>query len=428
MYNKLVVRDQFEAIRSHLDKDEVTVIMGPRQVGKTTIVKQLMEDLQTSSQIPLSQMQYVNYDVTTDFTVFSDQEQVISFLKLRQPKDGMFYLFLDEIQRIDNPGLFIKGIYDLHMPVKLVVTGSSSLEIRSKINEPLTGRKRVFIIYPLSLKEYVSWFDVHAYEYALSGDVYARSRMETFLADHMRFGGYPKVALGQTSEEKIITLEEIYTSYIDKDVVGLLNVKNSDVFMNFVRMLAGEIGNLFNSKNTSSEIHLANATINRYMQALVQTFIIGRLTPRFTSTRAEIRKMPKQYFIDTGIRNFAVAGKDMDHVILQERNDKGAIMENFVYEELIKAGFDDIHFWRTKDGSEVDFIVRKNGMDIPIEVKSGKLDKQTLSRSFQSYIKSYKPKNAVLISLTHFPSLKLSDSTNVHYLLPYELITFLMKS
>lgn len=421
MYKKLVIRDQFEAIRSHLNEDEVTVITGPRQVGKTTLVKQLMDDLQACSHVPLSQMHYVNFDVATDFRVFSDQTQVISFIKLRQTNTGVFYLFLDEIQRIDNPGVFIKGIYDLHMPVKLVVTGSSSLEIRSKINEPLTGRKRIFKMYPLSFKEYVSWFDERAYEYAVAGDKYARNQMEAFLDGFMRFGGYPKVALGKTSEEKILALEEIFTSYIDKDVVGLLNVRQADVFMNFVRILAEETGSLFNSRNTGSEIHLSYATICRYIQALIQTFIIGRVTPKFSSKRTEIRKMPKLYFIDTGIRNFAVAGKDMISVLSADRGDKGVLMENFVYQELIKAGFDDVHFWRTKDGSEVDFIVRTKGTDIPIEVKSGRLTKPSLSRSFQSYIKMYKPQKAILVSPDHFSSVKFSD-TEVHFLLPYEII------
>lgn len=424
MDKKIVLRDKFKTIRAHIEEPEITIITGPRQVGKTTIIRQIMEDLGKINHISASQLQYFNLDVSRDHRLFSHQEDVVQFIKNRMPEQGKLYLFIDEIQRIPNPGIFLKGIYDLSLPLKLVVTGSSSLEIRSKISESLTGRKRLFTLYPLSLKEYVSYFDEAIYDLAVDGDRFAQESMKHYLEDFLIYGGYPKVLVGSAGDSRILHLEEIYTSYVDKDVVGLLHVRDAYVFTKFVQILSEEIGNPFNVKGTSEELHMKDETIRRYLSSLEQTFILRRVPPFFRSTRTEIRKMPKVYFIDNGLRNYAKDGKDLGIRSFAERTDSGFLLENFIFSELIKVGMEDIRYWRTKDGAEMDFIVHKKGMDIPIEVKITSYQKPELSRSFYSYIQTYAPQHAVLVSSSHFDSLNV-HGTEVHFLQPYQIVRFL---
>ncbi len=424
MDKKLVSREEFTAIRAHIDEPEITIITGPRQGGKTTIIRQIMEDLGNVNHISPSLLQYFNLDVSQDHRLFSHQEDVVQFIKNRIPEKGKLYLFIDEIQRIQNPGVFLKGIYDLSLPVKLVVTGSSSLEIRSKISESLTGRKRLFTLYPLSVREYVSYFDETIYDLALDGDTFAQESMKHHLEDFLIYGGYPKVLFGSSGDQRILYLEEIYTSYVDKDVVGLLHVRDAYMFTKFVQILSEEIGNPFNVKGTSEELHVKDETIRRYLTSLEQTFIICRVPPFFRSTRTEIRKMPKVYFIDNGLRNYAKDGKDLGIRSFGDRTDAGFLLENFIFSELMKAGMDDIRYWRTKDGAEIDFIIHKKGMDIPIEVKTTSYQKPELSRSFYSHLQIYAPQHAVLVSFSHFDSLKV-HGTEVHFLQPYQLVRFL---
>jgi len=423
MGKKLVLRDQFNVIRSHVDEPEITVITGPRQVGKTTLIRQIMEDIGRGKTAPAN-LNYFNLDVSQDHRLFLRQENVVSFIKNRIPKEGKLYLFIDEIQRIPNPGIFLKGIYDLSLPVKLVVTGSSSLEIRSKITEPLTGRKRLFTMYPLSLKEYVSYSDTNLYELAVKGDTYAQESMVQHLEDFLLYGGYPKLLFESSGSERIIPLEEIYTSYLDKDVVGLLRVRDPYVFTKFVQILSEEIGSPLNIKGMSEELHIKDDTIRKYITSLEQTFIVRRVPPFFSSTRTEIRKMPKVYFFDNGIRNYAKDGKDMSANSYRNRKDAGFLLENFIFSELVKAEMDDIRYWRTKDGAEVDFIVHKKGMDVPIEIKTTFLHKPEVSRSFYSHLATYTPKHAVIVSFSHYDTVMV-HGTEVHYLQPYQLIQFL---
>jgi len=425
MGKKLVLRDQFSQIRSHVNESEITVITGPRQVGKTTLIRQIMEDI-GGGKTPPANINYFNLDVSQDHQLFLRQENVVSFIKNRIPKKGKLYVFIDEIQRIPNPGIFLKGIYDLSLPVKMVVTGSSSLEIRSKIAESLTGRKRLFTMYPLSLKEYVSYFDANLYALAVKGDAHAQASMSHYVDDFLLYGGYPKVLFESGGSERILPLEEIFTSYIDKDIVGLLRVRDPYVFTKFVQILSEETGNPVNIKGMSEELHIKDDTIRKYITSLEQTFIIRRVPPFFGSTRTEIRKMPKVYFFDNGIRNYAKDGKDMSENAYRNRKDAGFLLENFIFSELVKAGMDDIRYWRTKYGAEVDFIVHKKGMDIPIEIKATSSHKPDVSRGFYSHLTTYTPKYAVIVSFSKHDTVKV-HGTEVHYLQPYQLIQFLIQ-
>ncbi len=160
IYIIMIKRDIFEPIISHLQEKEITVIIGPRQVGKTTILNQIEKHLLHKNNISNKNIFRFNLDIATDRELFQKQEDVIAFIKNRQVNEEKMYFFIDEVQRIKNAGIFIKGIYDLNLDVKFIITGSLSLEIKAKVQESLTGRKRIFQVLPLTINEFLSYVDI----------------------------------------------------------------------------------------------------------------------------------------------------------------------------------------------------------------------------------------------------------------------------
>lgn len=424
MDKKLALRRIFPQLKSHLEAAEITVIIGPRQVGKTTLVFQLKEYLLSEKIAQEKQIYYFNLDVVSDQTIFRNQSDFVQFLRNRINSNNKLYVFVDEVQRIENCGLFFKGVYDLQLPVKLVLTGSSSLEIRSKIVESLTGRKRLFKLLPLSFSEYLSFCEKDLLPFLSRRDEYAKEKLMRRLYQFIIFGGYPKVITEEDSSKKAVYLEEIFTSYVEKDVVGFLRIKDSYNFSKLVKILAEETGNLFNVERISQELHIKNQTIRHYLDILEYTFVAYRISPFFRSTRTEIRKMPKIYFGDNGIRNFGKDYRDFVEKSFLERTDKGSLLENFIFSELIKLEKEKINFWRTKDDAEVDFILTKKGETIPVEVKAVSLVGGKVSRSFLSFRDKYKPRAGIIVNLAYQGMQKIKG-TDVHYLLPYELPDFI---
>ena len=227
MDNKLVKRSIFPRIKEHLKREEITLIIGPRQVGKTTLVLQLRDYLLYREKIPPSRVHYFNLDVVSDQLIFGSQTDFIQFLKNRLSDSDRLYVFIDEVQRITNPGLFFKGVYDLRLPVKLILTGSSSLEIRAKMSEPLTGRKQLFKLPPLTFREYISFHEDTLLSFFDRRDRLAESKLLNYLHQFIIFGGYPKIAVEKDQDRKISLIEEIFTSYVEKDVIGFLKIQSA---------------------------------------------------------------------------------------------------------------------------------------------------------------------------------------------------------
>ena len=424
MNKKIVKRQILENIFSHLKEKEITLILGPRQVGKTTLLFQLKEILEKKEKIARENIYYFNLDLFSDLELFKSQNNFIQFIKNRvDSNNNRLYLFIDEAQRIENAGLFFKGIYDLNLPIKLVLTGSSSLEIRAKTAEPLTGRKRIFWLYPFSFYEYLLIFDSQLTSFLLKDDVYTRQKILNLFNHFVLFGGYPKVALESQIEKKVIYLEEIFTSYLEKDIGSFLKIKDVFLFSKLVRILAEDIGQLVNVYRLASEIGIKGETLKRYLSFLEETFVLKRVLPYFSSTRAEIRKMPKIYFFDTGFRNFAKYTRKIGGESLMDKEEWGRLLENFVFSELVKMG-EAFNFWRTKDKAEVDFVLRKGEVEIPLEVKRSVDNNLTISKSLISFIKVYQPKEAIVVNLSYYRKRKF-DNTLIHFLLPYQLTGFL---
>lgn len=413
----LVQRNIFNEVAKHLEAAEITLIVGPRQVGKTTLLLQLKDHL-VSRGYPESRILSFNLDLVTDRALFVSQTEFLKFLKERIGKDRLF-VFVDEAQRVENAGIFFKGIYDLDLPVKFVLTGSSALEIKSKIHEPLTGRKRIFYLYPLSFHEYVSAKDSPLVKLIGAKELssYTKERIVEHLFRFLVWGGYPKIALEDNIEAKEQFLKEIYSSYIERDIIGLLEIKNTTAFTNLVSILASQVGQLVNTQELSSTLNVERKTVEKYLEILEKTFVIEKISPFFRNVRKELTKMPKVYFLDAGFRNFALS----DLKGFEERHDKGAILENFLFSQLRKQTDAEFHFWRTKEKAEVDFVMEHRfGEPIPIEVKATTLKSPEISRSFRSFLTSYEPKDAYIVNLGFSGDKKIAN-TDVHFVYPYEI-------
>lgn len=422
MLNKSIPREIFPEIKKHLQSKEITVIIGPRQAGKTTLINQLQEYLLNKQNIKQTKIKTFNLDLIQDHSLLKNQADFIQYLKNEISLHGQLFVFIDEVQRLENPGKFLKGIYDLFLDVKFVVTGSSALEIKSKIVESLSGRKKIFKLYPFSFLEALSYKNPDLFKLIKNEEISARHEelITKHLYEILLFGSYPRVVLADTPDEKIAVLSEIYESYIEKDVTGFLSVKNPFVFAKLISVLSAQSGQLVNLKEIGNTLNINYRTLESYLSILEQTFVIAQLRPYFTNIRKELTKMPKIYFLDNGLRNFALKS----FVAFEDNRDKGFLLENFIYSSLLKIWPAEINFWRTKDKSEVDFILRNfYGRVIPIEIKASLLKKPEITRGLKSFINKYDTEKAIVVNLSLQKTHQL-DNCKVDFIKPISIFKF----
>ncbi|MDO8524761.1 MAG: ATP-binding protein [bacterium] len=421
-----IKRDGQNKIAQHLiNQKEITVILGPRQVGKTVLLKQLMEWLVKEQQINHNDVFYFNLDIIQDWEAVKDQTQFINFLKSRSQKQKI-YVFVDEAQKVENPGVFYKGVYDSDLNVKLILTGSASLYFFSKIKESLAGRKRIFFLNPFSFQECVS-IKNKALLNALTGKEnlpdFDKAELNEILNEYLVWGGYPMVVLTSNPEQKNAVLADIYSSYIERDIIGFLKIDDKSKFTKTVKLLASQIGQLVNLGEISTITEIDRRTISRYLSVLEETFVLYQLAPYFNNPRQEIIKNQKVYFLDNGLRNYLLENFQP----FNKRIDKGALLENFIFQELFacsKDNFFNLHFWRTKQGAEVDFIIEQGLKITPVEVKTT-LKVPKISLGLQSFIKKYKPANGLMVNFSGLSAKATLGTTEVNFLSPAKIKNFI---
>ena len=411
-----IKRYMFSELVAHLSKKELSLIVGPRQAGKTTLMLQVQDYLKEKNEKTL----FLSLDFEGDTPHFNTQAALLDRINLEFGKKKG-YVFIDEIQRKENAGIFLKGLYDMQTPYKFVVSGSGSIELKEKVHESLAGRKRMFELQTVSLKEFINYKTMYKYEDRL--DEYFRiEKTESLglLIEYLNFGGYPRVILEETLAEKLQTMDEIYRSYIEKDIAYLLRVERIDAFGNLLRLLAGQVGNIINLNEISSTVGISVQTVKNYLYYAEKTFVIKRLTPYYRNIRKEISKSPVVYFNDIGMRNFSI-GQFGRYVMLSEM---GFLFQNLIYRllhEKIKDEGSTLHFWRTKDRAEVDFVINKGREVIPVEIKCKEMKEKSIARSLRSFISRYKPKEAFVVNI----SLKDEDmieKTKIRFIPFFELI------
>jgi len=396
-----IQRKLLSQLRSHLSQKEISLILGPRQSGKTTLIFKFKEELEKKGEKTI----YFNLDRLEDFEVFQTQKTLLERIKFEFGKKKVF-VFIDEIQRLKNAGVFLKGLYDYLSPYKFIVTGSGSLELKENIVEPLTGRKKVFYLYPLSFAEFFQFktgrkIDDFERFYQLN-----KNEAERILNEYLIFGGYPKVVLSPTQKEKQEVLQEIYSSYLEKDVKALLGVEKDLVYQYLLRYLAAEVGSLFKKTEVSRNLGLNIKTLNRYLFLLEKTFVIKIIRPFWKNPTKELTKTPKIYFLDLGLRNFILGRLSP----FSQRDDQGKIFENFVFRQILDTQpIFGIWFWRTERGSEVDFVLQEKDGILPIEAKKGKIMTGVVGKNLLAFFEKYKVKKGLIIHWGEEKKVKKGD-------------------
>jgi hypothetical protein len=403
------------AVAEHLNHPEITLLVGPRQSGKTTILKRLETELRAKGRKTL----WLNLDFEDDFHHVSSQGALLQKIHLELGKSSGV-VFIDEIQRKENAGLFLKGLYDQGLPWKFVVSGSGSIELKEKISESLAGRKRMFELSTVSFGEFADFKTGYRYTDRLREFFLTEpGRTDQLFREYLMYGGYPRVILADTHKEKLATINEIYRSYLEKDIVYLLRVEKSDSFSNLVKIMAGQSGKMVNYSELSATLGLSLATVKNYLWYLEKTFIVWKVTPWFTNIRKEISKAPVYYFHDIGLRNFASGA-------FGAVTDSGA---GFAFQTVIHAMLKErfpladttIHYWRTKDKAEVDFVIRSGDVLIPLEVKYRDMKKIEIGRSFRGFLEGYHSKRGYVVNKS-FNNEALVSETKVRCLPYWELI------
>jgi len=404
-----IKRDVTRELVNWLNEPEILILSGARQVGKTSILYQLIDWLIRSGRVGPDGIYYFNLDLGGISEFLEDHGSFLRFLDAGQGRN--IFVFIDEVQRLPDPGIFIKALQDLHLPMKFILTGSSSLDIRTRTHEPLTGRKQVFHIEALSFFEYVKTVPVLSSLPALEPKNYSVyiGALNDALNDYGLYGGYPATVLTANPEKKILRLNEIFSSYLEKDIAGFLKVENIPAFRKLTTSLSAQQGGLVNIQELSSTLGLHRETIMRYIHYLEETFVIKRLTPLFSNPRTELSKMPKIYFADAGLRNLAM-GSFSD---LCTRADTGKIIEGIVASHVLRNRLlsHRVNYWRTKSGAEVDFIISGVKPVQSIEAKSGILKHVTISRGYRSFLSKYSPEKSILLNSTIWSKKEINGYT-----------------
>ena len=382
----------FLELRKHLTQKEISFIVGPRQAGKTTLMFLLKDYLDKKGEKTL----FLNLDIETDKEYFVSQEALIKKIELELGKAKGF-VFIDEIQRKQDAGLFLKGIYDMNLPYKFIVSGSGSVELKEKIHESLAGRKRIFELSTLSFEEFINFKTQYKYKDKLTEFfTIEKTKTELLLEEYLNFGGYPRVVLGEELAEKQRLIGEIYQSYIERDISYLLRVNKTEAFSSLVKLISAQTGNMANFSELSSTLGISAKTVKDYLWYMEKTFIIQRINPYFRNIRKEIVKSCVYYFYDLGLRNFAIGE-------FGRLKDKGFVFQNLIcnlLREKLKDTSAKICFWRTKDKAEVDFVVDVGKEIIPVEVKYRKMASIEIKRSLRSFIEKYTPQKAFVVNLS----------------------------
>ncbi len=411
-----IQRTLFPQLKAHLDQPEITLLVGARQTGKTTLIRALGDSLRERGKRVLM----FNLDVERDFAHFQSQDRLLARIRLEVGEERA-YVFIDEIQRKENAGLFLKGLYDLDLPYKWIVTGSGSLELKENIHESLLGRKRQFELFPVSLREFIQYRTGYAFEDRLA-DWFSLepAQAEALLLEYMNFGGYPRLITATGAEEKQAIIQEIYQSYLIRDLGYLLGLEKPQSFTLLLRLIADRIGQGLNYTDLAQQTGLSVSTVKRYLYYAEKTFVLRAISPFFRNVSKELVKAPQVYFHDLGLRNFSL------HRMGQFTNftQTGFVFQNLVFQLLAQkyeAPNLPLKYWRTKGQAEVDFVLERGLEPWPVEVKCQKMQEPLITRSLRSFIQKYKPKEAWVVNLTLDQEVSL-DETNVRFIPWYQIV------
>ena len=338
----MISRLSSESIKAASKLKKIVILLGARQVGKTTLLKSLFQNSDSTL--------WLNGDELDVQNLFAN----LSVDRFKAYLGKNKNLVIDEAQRIEDIGLRLKVLVDSIDDIQIFATGSSSFDLANRVNEPLTGRKREFQLFPLSFKELVS-----------NSDLLTEKRM---LPHRLVFGAYPEVVMSHGNEIEI--LKELSQSYLYKDILSFEKIRHSDKLIKLLQALAWQVGSQVSYNELAQICSIDSKTVEHYITILEQAFIIFRLGTFSRNLRNELKNNRKIYFYDNGIRNAIIA----NFSAVENRNDAGALWENYLISERMKKNsYDGIMvntaFWRTKEQQEIDYLEERDGMLYACEFK-----------------------------------------------------------
>ncbi|WP_161635997.1 ATP-binding protein [Desulfonatronovibrio hydrogenovorans] len=352
-----------------LSRDKVSLIIGPRQAGKSTLAWKTISS-------SLSPFVFINCEEQLLKELCSSPALFLDELDRLAP-DAAGYFF-EEAQHLEEAGLFLKGLVDLKPEKKILATGSSSYHLKSKTRESLAGRAIRHVLHPFGLRELVP---------GNKSETVARIKAREIWHELALYGGYPEAWLSRNRQDVLGRLTE---AFVLRDASDLYQIKNPSSFRKLMELAASQTANLTNYSSFADNLGISVNTVAQYLSILEQSHIIRLLPPFVGGKRAEITSRPKIFFLDNGIRNYLFGGFDD----LGNRADRGALTENLVFSELCKRLNllkDQLYYWRSTSGAEVDFVLKHDNRLVAVEVKSGAMKKPRISRSLRSFIQAYGP-------------------------------------
>ena len=366
----MIQRKIFDDLKSHLKSKEYSILTGARQTGKTTLLRQL-EYFCKQEHLPYVFINLENKNILSEL-----DQSPLNILKFLPEVDKRVFVFVDEVQYLEDASNFLKLLYDEHsQKIKIVATGSSAFYIDDSFRDSLAGRKKLFNLYTCSFNEYLhltgnqelldekSRIEKMDDSKSIRID-YLKNAWETYMV----YGGYPAIITEPDKQEKVNRLKEIRDSFLKRDMLES-RVNNEIAFYNLIRIIAGQCGSLINVNELASIIRVRRESVINYLTILQKCFHIAMVKPFYKNLRKELVKMPKVFMLDNGLRNCLVNNFNLPYT----RTDRGELWENTVFRILTDVfSPDEIRYWRTIAGNEVDFVLPDINKPFAIEAKFDK--------------------------------------------------------
>lgn len=409
MDKKLLKRDIVDEISPYLDNDNIIVLHGARQVGKSHILFYLEKELKKAGRefyfFDLEDSRFADVlDAGVDSMIRFLKNEGFNLEKIKKSNQKL-YVFIDEVQYLKNPSPFLKLLADHHKYIQLIVSGSSSFNIKSKFSDSLAGRTVDFEIFNLSFSEFLRFKKVNIDPADNLDEFHLKKTIELY-KEYGAYGGYPKIVLADSLKKKEKYLQQIIDTYIRKDIRDLAEIKHIDKFNNLLKALAERSGNLLSVLELSKICRLSQQTVEKYLFILENTYIIKLIHPFSSSAKVEIVKAPKIFFYDTGILQMLWIKK-------LEETFAGNVFETSVFAELVKKyGAVNINYWRNRNQNEIDFILTQKNSILPIEVKNN--FRNFRKDAIASFCEKYKARDYKAVSIE-------GEKKDSHSVYPWEL-------
>lgn len=413
-----IERNLERKIKKYLSKPEILAIIGPRQSGKTTLLRKIQSELSKSI--------FITFEDREELELF-DQSPKLFIQKYQSYR----YIFIDEFQYARYGGKNLKLFYDTQPKTKIIISGSSAIDLTVKAVKFLVGRIIVFELFCLSWPEFIRHRNPHLFNiYESATKLFYTNRSQKLdkyisetvsaqfyplLEEYIKWGGYPRVVLAGNNEEKQTILKNIYNTYFLRDIKDALGLLDDYKLAKLIKIMAIQTGQLIEYNQLSQDTEYDFVTLKKYLNILEKTYICQTIKPFFRNKQKEIVKNPKIYFFDTGLKNYILNNFNN----LDKRVDHGFMWENFVFNRFWQQSYA-LNFWRTKTKQEVDFLVTILDTLVPIECKSI-ISQSDPAKNLRKLMSEYQLKLGYVLNKTKYEQ-KTSNKIHQIYYLPYWII------